>query len=188
MKITIKHQLLSLNQATPDYEVRHILIGTFNPECGEKVDYFYGRVKNFSWRLISKIFKDDFDICNYDDFQEKLRKHRIACFDIINEITFEEKLKDKILAGYSDSNIINNNVKRKYNTAFLIKLKEKFPNAVFYSTWGKGSQLKNWKDELEQLPNIVPLASPSPVARVPKGEKKFEFALRDWTAKIQARG
>jgi hypothetical protein len=56
-----------------------------------------------------------------------------------------------------------------------------------YTTWGNGSNLSEWKDEVEKIRNeveVVQLVSPSLAARVPKGQNKFEYMLADWKSKI----
>ena len=67
MKI-INHQLHNESFFFPDWEVEHLLIGTFNPEKGECVKYYYGRPKNQTWNLISKIFCSDFNPKSQDFF------------------------------------------------------------------------------------------------------------------------
>ena len=86
--------------------------------------------------------------------------------------------------GYSDSRIINNSVKRTYNTENINSVIKKNPNVQLYSTWGKGSNLTSWKKELNKLPTITKLVSPSRVARVPKGENKENFVLNNWKKNI----
>ena len=58
------------------------------------------------------------------------------------------------------------------------------PNINIYSTWGKGSNLKSWRIEIEKFTNLIKLVSPSKVARVPKGMVKFDYILNDWKNKI----
>ncbi len=41
---TICHQLYSETYYVPNWPIKHLFLGTFNPEGGEKVPYYYGRV------------------------------------------------------------------------------------------------------------------------------------------------
>ncbi len=66
----------------PDWEVKYLLLGTFNPEGGEMVNYFYGRQRNQTWCLLSEIFGEELNP-NLPDFLSKLKKHKIASMDII---------------------------------------------------------------------------------------------------------
>ena len=66
---------------------------------------------------------------------------------------------------------------------YFISLLNKNQGVKIYSTWGVGANLKEWKKEVAKI-DFVKLVSPSMAARVPKGTKKFEFMLSDWTEKI----
>mgnify|MGYP006439316571 FL=1 len=181
---TINHQLKETDFYIPNWDVEHLFVGTFNPEGGEKVNYYYGRPKNQTWKLISKIFSDKFDP-NSKDFFELLKKHKIGCIDMIDKVIASDEKIDKIIGkGYSDSKIINKSVKRVYNTDEIVKKIHSNQGLKIYSTWGKGSNLKEWKNETEKLDEIIPLVSPSMAAKVPKGAKKFEYMLSDWESKI----
>ena len=57
-------------------------------------------------------------------------------------------------------------------------------NCKVYSTWGRGSNLKDWVNEIQKISFTAKLVSPSPVARVPKGESKYIYVLNDWRNKI----
>ena len=184
MKI-INHQLHKKSFFFPNWEVEHLLIGTFNPEKGECVKYYYGRPKNQTWNLISKIFCSDFNPKS-QDFFSLLRKNKIACIDMINQVEVSEDRIDRILGkGYKDTEIINRSVKRIYNTTAIQKVIKENNGIKVYSTWGKGSNLKEWKRETAKLGELITLVSPSLAARVPEGEKKFDYMLDDWRIKIK---
>lgn len=177
------HQLMNL---APSWEVKHLFIGTFNPEGGTPVKYFYGRQRNRTWELLSEIFKQEFKV-NSGDFFEKIKKEGIACIDLIRSVEFDENeiSPDFIVGkGYSDSKIINNHVTRVYNTATIHQIILTNPAIKIYSTWGVGSNLEDWRNEVAKINNLINLVSPSMAARVPKGEKKYAYMLRDWSAKI----
>ena len=184
---TINHQLNQTDFYIPNWDIEHLFVGTFNPEGGEKVNYYYGRPRNQTWNLISEIFSDKFDPTS-KDFFVLLKKHKIGCMDMIDKVIASEERIEKIIGkGYSDPQIINNYVKRVYNTDQILNIINKNRKTKVYSTWGKGSAIKHiedWKNEVEKLEKINPLASPSMAAWVPKGTKKFEYMLSDWKSKI----
>lgn len=191
MKI-INHQLFEKNIIEPNWDVKHLFIGTFNPQGGQPVNYYYGRESNYFWKILSKIFKEDFDpyTCNnIDDFYIKLKRHKIACIDIINSLEFDEKrvkIEDVTGNGYSDNKIINNKVIRNYNTELISNIIQNNSSINFYSTWGNGSKLRNWTDEIKKLPKGIKfLVSPSRVARVPQGINKFEYILNNYSFSIK---
>ncbi len=161
-----------------------MFVGTFNPAGGALVPYYYGREKNQLWPLLSTIFGAELNP-SLDNFWELLRRHKIACVDMIHSVTASEERIDAIIGrGYKDSAIINNVVGRTYNTCSIVQLVANNPGIRVYSTWGKGSSLKEWKGEVQQLGPVTPLVSPSLAARVPKGEAKFNYMLSDWCNKI----
>ena len=177
------HQLLNL---VPNWQVKHLFVGTFNPEGGASVRYFYGRNRNRTWELLSDIFKLKMDVIRYD-FIENIKQAGIACIDIIQSIEFDEKIisPEYILGkGYSDSKIINNKVTRVYNTETIINIISENPGIKVYSTWGKGSNLTEWETETRKIKNLINLVSPSMAAKVPKGSEKYKYMLSDWQSKI----
>jgi G:T/U-mismatch repair DNA glycosylase len=178
----IKHQLE--NESIPIWKIKYLFLGTFNPEGGEKVNYYYGREKNQTWRLISDIFGEDFNV-NEKSFFNLLKKHKIACVDMINKVSASKEKIDKITGkGYKDSEIINSSVIRHYNTKVILKIKKQNKGINIYSTYGKGSSLKEWQNEIIKIGKIIQLVSPSLAARVPKGKNKYDYMLSDWKGKI----
>lgn len=186
----VNHQFLNEAFFIPDWEVEYLFLGTFNPEGGEKVNYFYGRESNFTWKILSDIFKKDFnpyDTNNFSNFIKQLELKKIACMDIIKSVEFDEKTYDEMRIkgkGYKDSNIINNKVIRKYSTEEVNLIIKKNKNVKVFTTWGNGSNLKEWRTELIKLKDFTTLKSPSKAARVPKGLSKFNYVLEDWKSKI----
>jgi hypothetical protein len=184
MKI-IFHQLRNNPIYVPEWRTSHLFLGTFNPTGGDRVNYFYGRDKNQTWKIISEIFRDNFNPSDIKSFFPLLKKHRIACMDMIDSIeASEHQIHQVVGKGYKDSAIINGSVRRVYNTAIINKVITENPGVNVYSTWGNGSVLAEWKFEVTKLGKIIPLVSPSLAARVPKGESKFAYMLIDWGNKI----
>jgi hypothetical protein len=182
---TIIHQLKNSPIYLPDWKTCHLFLGTFNPTGGDKVNYYYGRDRNQTWKIISEIFKDRFDPSDTGSFFPLLKKHRIACMDMIDAIQAPDAhIQHVIGIGYKDSAIINATVRRTYNTALIQKVIAANPGVHVYTTWGNGASLKEWQMEVAKLGRITNLVSPSLAARVPKGESKFAFMLRDWAMKI----
>jgi hypothetical protein len=182
---TINHQFLNEEFFIPNWEISHLFLGTFNPEGGDKVNYFYGRKKNQTWKLLSEVFEDDFNPEDIDSFLKKLIKHKIACMDFIQSVEVpEERIVSINGQGYSDMKLINNTIRRYHNTASITNVILQNENIKVYSTWGTGPQIASWTNETKKIKNTIPLVSPSLAARVPLGEEKFKYMLKDWSTKI----
>ena len=184
MTTTIQHQLTTNQHFIPSWDINYLLIGTFNPSGGEQVNYYYGRKTNMTWKIISTIFGEEINP-NNSNFIGLLKKHKIGCIDLISSVTCDEtKIPQIIGNGYSDSKIINKKVQREYNTAIINQLSKSNTNLKIFTTWGKGSSLKEWRLEFEKIKISSNLLSPSKAARVPKGVNKFDYVLSDWQFKF----
>lgn len=181
----IEHQFLNESFFVPNWPISHLFLGTFNPQGGDKVNYFYGRKNNQTWKLLSEIFDEDFNPEEFDPFLAKIKKHKVACMDMIQYVSVPtEKIPGVIGKGYSDSNLINNKIKRELNTSNILSVINRNQGVKIYSTWGSGSNNNGWKNEVQNIPNITSLVSPSMAARIPKGHKKFEYMLENWSQLI----
>ena len=182
--IKVNHQFLEKYFFVPDWKIKHLFLGTFNPKGGNPVSYFYGRPGNFTWPVLSKIFKQDF-LVNEIDFFDLLKEKNIACMDMIRHVIISPEHHLSVIGnGYKDSNIINKRVERKYNTRFIKEVIQKNPGIKIYSTWGKGCKLKSWQKEIINIANVIPLVSPSRAARVPKGLRKFDYIFENWDTRV----
>lgn len=183
----ISHQLINENFFIPNWEVKYLVLGTFNPQGGDPVAYFYGRNRNRTWELLSNIFNIELHP-NNDNFFELIQSLGIACMDMIRSVDADDKDSQYIVGrSYSDSKIINGKVLRVYNTQNIIDVINANPKVTVFSTWGKGQTLKEWQHEINiirQVKGIIPLVSPSMVAKVPAGVEKFKYMLTDWRNKF----
>lgn len=185
-KIIVQHQLHQSDFYLPKWKVKYLFIGTFNPTGGESVNYYYGRSRNRTWELLSILFKIELNPQMPEKFFDALSKKGIACMDIIDSVEINSEDYDYVIGkGYKDSKIINNKVKRNYNTSNINNIIQQNEGVKVYSTWGTGSNLLSWKEEVKKIDSIIPLASPSMAARVPKGAKKFEYMIENWRNNIE---
>ncbi len=56
---SIQHQLITNQHYIPTWKINYLLVGTFNPNGGEQVNYYYGRKTNMTWKLVSSIFGEE---------------------------------------------------------------------------------------------------------------------------------
>ena len=118
---------------------------------------------------------------------QKMKEHGIACLDIIKSVDVPENLVSEICGrGYSDTKLFAKSVTRNYiDIDNLNDFIAKNKGICVFSTWGKGSSFRkeSW-DFIENINQLQPLVSPSLAARVPKGEKKQAYILKNWTTSI----
>lgn len=100
----IKHRFLTY-EINPDTEI--LIIGTFNPDAKDnKAEFFYGRGRNFLWRLLPTAFGAE----NLKDKtkQEKfdfIKKQKIDFIDLISEVEVEEGEETNYEDKYIDSKV-----------------------------------------------------------------------------------
>lgn len=104
--VTIQHKFLS-HKINPHTET--LIIGTFNPfSSNNKAEFFYGRERNFLWRLLPKAFGDN-DLKAHS-IQEKIdfiKKRKIDFIDLISEINVAEGEENNYDDSYIDDKVIS---------------------------------------------------------------------------------
>jgi hypothetical protein len=153
--MNIKHQFIDSDFFLPNWDIDTLVLGTFNPNCGKKTDYFYGRNSNLFWRAIESIcdkapssLQD-----NYSAKNELMVLFKFGCSDIISSVEFNESVRDKICGkGYSDSILFT----LKY-VAPVYEF-EKIKNYLIQhnilkviNTWGKRKSPKNFLLQINDL-------------------------------------
>jgi len=116
------HQLLGKESFIPNWECKTIVLGTFNPEGGKPVNYFYGRKSNYFWRAVSLIDNKD-ELFYHNSISNNLNNHfdlmkinKFGCTDIIKSIEYPSELANRVNGrGYSDQVLFSGNVIRYYN-------------------------------------------------------------------------
>lgn len=183
--IEIRHQFEGRDWFVPDWELKVLILGTFNPQvsirgnrtCGQEVPYFYGRKKNRLWEIVGHCVNRQLDPHNDRVFFEALRQEGIGCMDILKAVRIpEEKIQVICGKGYQDSELLRKPHEREYMTEEILEIIQKNPGVLVLPTWGKGSFKKKDKLELARLPELPFLHSPSPASR----RVKFEEKRRQW--------
>lgn len=166
MTLITNHQFKNEHFYFPHHKINFLFIGTFNPEFGEKVPYYYGRKTNYFWRIMSIIFQNK--INPYDEnFFNLLTKYKIGCIDIVDSVSYENKFHNLINGeGYLDDVLFKkkNNIKKIYNTDTIVDLINKNQLRQVYLTNLGGVFKKEQKDELKLIEthcSLVYLSSPS---------------------------
>lgn len=183
----IGHQFLKEEFFFPNWEVETLIIGTFNPNCGEKTDYYYGRCRNNFWRIIEKILHLKY-MSLQNSFEEKLKimsQEKFGCADIIQSIILMENTKPELIcgSGYSDQVLFN---QQKCSITYQFEdikvlIKEKKVKKII-NTWGLRDKPKLFVNNIDDLQNFCELRNisfirkcPSPSGRLRSANHKEEL-------------
>jgi hypothetical protein len=182
---TIEHKFLNSDFFLPTWDTETLVLGTFNPSCGEETDYFYGRKRNRFWRALEALtLNEKYYFDNNLSRKEKVMKnYKFGCTDIIKSIKINENYRNRVCGnGYSDSALFTlREVIATYQFGEIKKylLSNKIKKVI--NTWGmrnKPNIFKNQVNDLEFFCNeheiifIRNCPSPSPRAR-----NKFNILL-----------
>jgi G:T/U-mismatch repair DNA glycosylase len=140
---TIKHRFLE-RQINPETET--LIIGTFNPDTySNPATFFYGRDRNFLWRLLATTF-DEKDLKNADKHEKEIfiEKRKIDFIDLISEIEVEEGQE----ANYSDD-YIDNKVSSWHNVILEIDRLKNLKRVCFSRK--TFSDIPNMKKQVEAI-------------------------------------
>ena len=162
----IQHQFAQKAWFVPNWKLKVLILGTFNPECGDAVDYFYGRSRNQLWSLVSHCLGRDLHPNQGGDFFTALKEEGIGCMDLLRSICVPEERRGEICGkGYSDQKLFRGTNQRTYMTDEILSVIDRNPGVCVLPTWGKGSSFRkrDWQ-QIERLPSMPSLPSPSPRA------------------------
>ena len=174
----INHQFLNQKFFFPHWKIETLVLGTFNPECAEITDYFYGRSRNRFWKAIENLTDNEhnFFLNNFNRKKSFMEKYKFGCTDLIKSININENYKQKICGkGYTDSALFT--LRHVTSTYQFEEIKEYLISKQVkkvINTWGKRNNpnlLANQIDDLENFCNenkidfIRNCPSPSPRAR-----------------------
>jgi G:T/U-mismatch repair DNA glycosylase len=98
----IKHRFLN-HEINPETET--LIIGTFNPDTpGNEADFFYGRQRNFLWRLIpTALSGNDLKGKPKNEKLEFIKLNKIDFIDLITLVNVDEGEEENYDGIYIDS-------------------------------------------------------------------------------------
>lgn len=149
----INHQFLNKEWFLPNWECATLIIGSFNPEDGEKVDYFYGRKRNKFWKCIHKIYNPNQNVSEHNNKVDidLLKTNLIGCADLIRSIEMKEKVLPNDKQIYKDSKLILKSNHIEFNTEHIIKRLEKKDIKNVLLVLSKSIRDKRVNREIESL-------------------------------------
>jgi G:T/U-mismatch repair DNA glycosylase len=100
----VKHRFLH-HQLSSNTET--LIIGTFNPDAeGNQADFFYGRNRNYLWKLLPIAFQEeDLKGSLKEEKMRFINKHKIDLIDLISEIKVDDGQEVNYFDGYIDDKI-----------------------------------------------------------------------------------
>jgi hypothetical protein len=175
----------------PSWKVNKIFLGTFNPENGTKVDYYYCREKNKFWNILlekynNKIIKNDFS-----SLKQFMIQNKFGCIDVIKSITYPESFESKIKNNYFDKNLFR--VKGGFERIYIYERIQKYiienNVKVVFTTWGKGKLNKEFEilnNHFRQFCNLynIEFINLESCSFINSNFKGFDFIKTEWYRKI----
>ena len=100
----VNHRFLD-HEINPETET--LIIGTFNPETeGNPADFFYGRSRNFLWRLLSTAYQEkDLKDASINEKLTFIKSRKIDFIDLISNIEVTEGQESNYYDGYIDGKV-----------------------------------------------------------------------------------
>lgn len=178
----VRHQFESESWFVPDWKLKLLLVGTFNPEGGERVEYFYGRGMNHMWPIVSYCTGQDLHPSQGADFFNAIQELGIGCMDLLRSVGVPQGEEGKVRGmGYEDSNLFRGANQRVYMTEEILAVIDQNPGICVLPTWGKGSAFlkRDWQ-QIARLPELPFLPSPSPRPRT----GSIELKRTKWCAQL----
>lgn len=101
---TIKHRFLD-HQINPETEI--LILGTFNPDTEKnEADFFYGRSRNFLWKLLPTAFqKPDLKKASKQEKLSFIEQGKIDFIDLIAEIEVDDGQETNYNDDFIDSKV-----------------------------------------------------------------------------------
>jgi G:T/U-mismatch repair DNA glycosylase len=143
MNKTIRHRM-EHHKVNPNTEI--LIVGTFNPETQENsADFFYGRERNFLWRLLPTSFQyQDLKGADKKRKQEFIAANKVDFVDLITVVEVENGKE----ADYSDA-YIDQHVTEWTDVISLIKsLKNLKKVVVTRKTFSDVPNIKKYVDKI----------------------------------------
>jgi len=152
----INHQFLNSKFFFPNWKIQTLVLGTFNPSCGEETDYIYGRCQNNFWRTIEEISNRDYRWFQ-NNFERKLKfmkENEFGCTDIIKSLVIINGVerKDFCGSGYSDQNLFTaKKCTLTYQVEEIKSFIKKNNVSKIINTWGKREGPNDFKKHIIEL-------------------------------------
>ncbi|PLY13701.1 MAG: hypothetical protein C0628_05655 [Sulfurimonas sp.] len=139
----VKHKLL---KEYPLQGRKTLIIGTFNPDvaCND-AKFFYGRAKNFFWRLLPEVFGKESLKGDVQKQKEFLMQHDIELSDLILSV----EMSEKDICSYGDDKLKE---VIEWNTPNILKtLSKGKTKEVYFTRKSFDKNVQNIRDEIYKI-------------------------------------
>ncbi len=152
----INHQFLNTDRFVPQWPVKFLFLGTFNPSGGAVLDYYYRRPYNGCWDILKTYFDPDnnYPIDTYEGLLKFMKTFGIGCIDIIKTVECPDDYADRIIGqGYSDSALFRvQGLTRDYNYLTIQDFISEQPiKPCVFSTWGQRANPNEFLNTLNEF-------------------------------------
>jgi hypothetical protein len=186
--MVVSHLFWETNKFIPQWDVKYLFLGTFNPSCGGNVhlDYYYRRPSNGFWKILKEYFdpQNRYPIDTFNNLRTFMVDKKVGCIDIISSVDFPDSLQEEICGnGYEDSKLFR--VKGFTRTYTYQSIQDFILNQngkpCVFSTWGVRNNPNEFSEKLFTFQefcrvNEIPFTNlPSPSGRVYKGNRIHEI-------------
>ncbi len=139
----VKHKFLDLY---PLQGKKILIIGTFNPDVAcNKAEFFYGRIQNYFWTLLPKVFSKESLKGDVQKQKEFLELHDIELSDLILSV----ELSKEDICSYGDDKLTN---VIEYNTDNIIKsLAKGKTKEVYFTRKSFDKSVENIKKDIYKI-------------------------------------
>lgn len=169
---TVKHRFID-HQISNETET--LIIGTFNPETSANdADFFYGRSRNYLWRLLPIAFrKPDLKGATKQQKLEFIRTNKIDLVDLIEEIKVEDGQEANYYDGFIDGKVTKwRNITEIINSLPNLK-KVCFTRKTFSDIPNMKKQLDSIQQQCEK--KLIAFKALTTPARFYRNDKQTEW-------------
>lgn len=139
----VQHKFLDIY---PIQGKKILIIGTFNPDvaCND-AKFFYGRAKNFFWRLLPEVFGKESLKGDVQKQKEFIKEHDIELSDLILSV----EMSQEDICSYGDDKLTN---VIEYNTHKIIKsLSKGRTEEVYFTRKSFDKRVQKIRDEIYKI-------------------------------------
>ena len=187
----VNHQFSNSPIYFPTWDIDKLFLGTFNPSCGQQLDYYYRRKVNGFWKILKHYdYNNKYNFNDFNQLKGFMTDKCFGCIDVIRSVDFPDIKEKKICGtGYTDNNLFTvKGFTREYIFEDIKNYIIRNNITNVFSTWGVRNNPKEFNILLTDFKvfctqneiNYTPLDSPS--GRLYKGPNIDRININWWNS------